>query len=110
MWRAVERIIPDIRQRCEITMVRSMRPISPIACPSVRYSGSVLSLARTAREAAATPDCVKAWSPMILPNLRGAGGHAPNAQALFAAGIRQLRPWHQGWRGDFPWTQDAHPR
>ena len=39
MWRAVERIIPDIRQRCEITMVRaaSRPPTSPSLAPAACF-------------------------------------------------------------------------
>lgn len=54
MWRAVERIIPDIRERCEVTLVRRRTPLHSVSVSNalmerLRFSKQPLAFMRVRR-------------------------------------------------------------
>ena len=91
LWRGVERIIPDIRQRAEVQMVcqpsNAVSYVLVLVLAHSRLKGYMLHRDQ--------PGGV--W-------LRS-GWHAANAPALPPAAQRDVRARHQGRAGDIPWPK-----
>ena len=96
LWRGVERIIPDIRQRAEVQMV--CQPSNAVSCVLVL----VLAHSRLKGYMLHRDQPGGVW-------LRS-GWHAANAPALPPAAQRDVRARHQGRAGDIPWPNHPHPR